>query len=249
VKAIFDQSTFVRTAYFGLRKEIVQALVETLGFRHIGVVHDEYAVSPDGMKMFGVLDLDTGMHGCRFSIGVRNAHDKSMRLAMTVGYRVFVCENMAFSGDFEPVLAKHSKNFSLQNALSIGVDSMQRNFKPMVQSVASWREYLLDGLVDISDREAFLRPPVDWGHVGLKAVRAGLKRAPPEPLPIGPVVVSGPGSGAECGNHNYERHARQLHTTSLLCVPTQKACGSTGPHMCGGGCPVVGQVCGRCASS
>ena len=30
--------------------EIVQALVETLGFRHIGVVHDEYAVSPDGMK-------------------------------------------------------------------------------------------------------------------------------------------------------------------------------------------------------
>ena len=46
--------------------EIVQALVETLGFRHIGVVHDEYAVSPDGMKMFGVLDLATEMEGCRF---------------------------------------------------------------------------------------------------------------------------------------------------------------------------------------
>ena len=93
--------------------EVIEALVETLGFRHIAVVRDEYAVSKDGMKMFGVLDLDTGMHGCRFSIGVRNAHDKSMRLAMTVGYRVFVCENMAFSGDFQPVLAKHSKHFSL----------------------------------------------------------------------------------------------------------------------------------------
>jgi len=33
--------------------EIVQALIETLGFRHIGVVHDEYAVSPDGMKPSG----------------------------------------------------------------------------------------------------------------------------------------------------------------------------------------------------
>ena len=120
--------------------EIVQALVETLGFRHIGVVHDEYAVSPDGMKMFGVLDLDSGMHGCRFSIGVRNSHDKSMRLAMTVGYRVFVCENMAFSGDFEPVLAKHSKNFSLQNALSIGVDQMQRNFDGMRTQVEGWRQ-------------------------------------------------------------------------------------------------------------
>lgn len=78
--------------------EIVQALVETLGFRHIGVVHDEYAVSPDGMKAFGVLDLATEMEGCRFSIGLRNSHDKSMRLAMTCGYRVFVCSNMAFAG-------------------------------------------------------------------------------------------------------------------------------------------------------
>ena len=46
--------------------EIVQALVETLGFRHIHVTADEYAVSPDGMKMFGVLDLETEMHGARF---------------------------------------------------------------------------------------------------------------------------------------------------------------------------------------
>jgi hypothetical protein len=54
------------------------------------------------MKMFGVLDLETEMHGCRFAIGLRNSHDKSMRLGLTVGYRVFVCSNMAFSGDFTP---------------------------------------------------------------------------------------------------------------------------------------------------
>jgi hypothetical protein len=53
--------------------EIVRALIETLGFRHIGVVHDEYAVSPDGMKMFGVLDLASEMEGCRFSLGLRNS--------------------------------------------------------------------------------------------------------------------------------------------------------------------------------
>ena len=44
-------------------------------FRHIGVVHDEYAVSPNGIKMFGVIDLATEMEGCRFSIGLRNSHD------------------------------------------------------------------------------------------------------------------------------------------------------------------------------
>ena len=62
---------------------IVEGLVETLSFRHIGVVNEEFAVSFDGMKMFGVLDLATEMEGCRFSIGLRNSHDKSMRLAMT----------------------------------------------------------------------------------------------------------------------------------------------------------------------
>ena len=35
-------------------QEVVQALVETLGFRHIGVVKDEYAVSHDGMRLFGI---------------------------------------------------------------------------------------------------------------------------------------------------------------------------------------------------
>ncbi len=42
-------------------------------------------------------------------------------------------------GAFQPVLAKHSKHFSLQNALSIGVDQMQRNFEPMRRQVDEWR--------------------------------------------------------------------------------------------------------------
>jgi hypothetical protein len=37
------------------------SVIETLGFRHIGVVHDEYAVSSDGTKAFAVLDLETEM--------------------------------------------------------------------------------------------------------------------------------------------------------------------------------------------
>src|SRR3989441_791969 len=122
---------------------IVDALAETLAFRQISVVRDEYAVSQDGMKMFGVLDLETAFEGCRFSIGVRNSNDKSMRLALTVGYRVFVCDNMAFGGDFTSVLAKHSKNFSLVDALSVGVDRMQRHFEPMRRQVEGWKNLQL----------------------------------------------------------------------------------------------------------
>lgn len=119
--------------------EIVGALVETLSYRQISVVRDEYAVSSDGMKMFGVLDLETTFDGCRFSVGVRNSNDKSMRLALTVGYRVLVCDNMAFHGDFTPVLAKHTKHLSLVDILAVGVERMQRNFEPMKKQVEVWK--------------------------------------------------------------------------------------------------------------
>ena len=45
---------------------VVEKLIEALGFRQIGVVREEYAVSADGMRMFGVMDLSSGFDGCRF---------------------------------------------------------------------------------------------------------------------------------------------------------------------------------------
>jgi hypothetical protein len=88
---------------------VVEGLVETFGHRQIGVVGEEFAVSKDGMEMFGVIDLESSFDGCRFAIGIRNANNKKFRLACTVGLRVFVCHNLAFQGDYSPVLAKHSR--------------------------------------------------------------------------------------------------------------------------------------------
>ena len=58
---------------------LVNSILESLSFRHINVVHDEYAVSNDGMKLFGAMDLETMGDGFRFSLGLRNANDRSMR--------------------------------------------------------------------------------------------------------------------------------------------------------------------------
>ncbi|MBA3767874.1 MAG: hypothetical protein H0W99_12990 [Acidobacteria bacterium] len=58
-----------------------------------------------------------------------------MRLGMVAGYRVFVCDNMAFAGDFKPMLAKHTKHFDLMDALSIGVDRIQRNWQPLREAI------------------------------------------------------------------------------------------------------------------
>ena len=138
--------------------EIVDALVETLGFRHIGVHNMEFVVSQDGNKCFGLIEMEHGFTGARFALGLRNSHDKTMRLALTVGYRVFVCDNMAFHGDFQPVLAKHTKNFNLNRALSGGIDDMQRNFKPMVEAVDRWKDSQLS---DVSAKMIIYRAFVE----------------------------------------------------------------------------------------
>ena len=51
---------------------------------------------------------------------------------------------------FTPVLAKHSKNFSIVDSLAIGVDRIQRNFDPLRQHVDTWRSS------QITDAEAKL---------------------------------------------------------------------------------------------
>lgn len=72
------------------------------------IVNTEYVLANDGKRMFGVWDLSGGSDELCWSIGIRNSMDKSMALGVTAGTRVFVCENLAFSGDFVE-FRKHTK--------------------------------------------------------------------------------------------------------------------------------------------
>ena len=119
---------------------LVEQIMDSLWFRRMTVVRDEYAVSDDGMRMFGLIELDLEYKGVRFAIGIRNANDRSMRVAMVAGYKVTVCSNMMLQGDFQPMLAKHSKNFELQDALSIACDRVQRNFGGLHQQITDKQE-------------------------------------------------------------------------------------------------------------
>src|SRR5260370_31331965 len=61
------------------------------------------------------------------------------------------------SGVFTPVLAKHSRSFSLIDCISVGVDRMQRNFEPMRKQVEAWqRSELTDVTAKVVIYEAFV---------------------------------------------------------------------------------------------
>jgi len=65
-------------------------------------------------------------------------------------------------GVFTPVLAKHSKSFSLVDCISVGVDRMQRNFEPMRKQVETWqRSELTDVTAKVVIYEAFVEAKLE----------------------------------------------------------------------------------------
>jgi hypothetical protein len=114
---------------------LIDELENALAYRHISIKRGEFAVSQDGMKLFALLVLSADYDGIDFAIGCRNANDKSMRLSLVAGYSVLVCSNLSFHGDFHPLLAKHSKKFDLVDAVSTGIDRIQRGWNPLRHAI------------------------------------------------------------------------------------------------------------------
>lgn len=137
--------------------EVIQALIETLAFRRLAVQDDSYAVSKDGSRLFGVLTIDREEAGVRFAIGVRNSHDKSFALALTVGYRVLVCDNLAFHGEFSPVLRRHTPGVLVADVVALGIERCQRAFPAMTRQIEVWKNHSLpDDLARLVIYRAFI---------------------------------------------------------------------------------------------
>ena len=77
----------------------VQHALEGAG---LSVVHEAHALARDGNRFFGLLELrdPTATDGdFGLVVGVRNSHDRSFPAGLVVGSNVFVCDNLAFSGE------------------------------------------------------------------------------------------------------------------------------------------------------
>ncbi len=113
--------------------DLVQALDRQLAVRDIQIVKEEFAVAHDGLRLFGVLELTVpGANGGSgtdygFAMGIRTANDRSFATQLVAGARVFVCSNLAFSGDLIAMNRKHTTKFDLNADLSRAVDLFQHH--------------------------------------------------------------------------------------------------------------------------
>jgi len=117
--------------------ELVDVLKSELANREILIVHEDYAVSGNGLKLFGTFDtsLELGS-GIAASLGFRHANDKHISLQTVGGGRVFVCDNMMLSGDVTILKHKHTWNFSLRDLVQRGLDAWQKKRVNMIDSIS-----------------------------------------------------------------------------------------------------------------
>jgi len=83
---------------YGRFVEEVELHVPRFGLR---IVSEEFALARQGQQMFGVLTCANGHNLEDFAlvIGLRNSLDRSLAAELLAGSKVFICDNLAFSGE------------------------------------------------------------------------------------------------------------------------------------------------------
>jgi hypothetical protein len=123
--------------------QIVEQAENVLGSLGIGVKESAFALSPTTTRFFGLMTLDVPVPGGNYGIllGMRNSHDKEWAAALAGGSHVFVCDNLAFSGEFT-LSRKHTRwiGRDLPALMGRAVDKVLANAKVETDRLDRWRQ-------------------------------------------------------------------------------------------------------------
>ena len=85
---------------------LVKLVERGLAYENLNIVESSFGVTPDGNRLFGLMRLESENSEFGNIVGVRNSHDKKFPAGLCIGSKVFVCDNLAFSGQIN-VTRKH----------------------------------------------------------------------------------------------------------------------------------------------
>lgn len=104
------------------------------------IAREEYAVSNNGFKLFGIMDLESELvPGMTKSIGFRHGNDKALAIQIVAGGRVFCCDNLALHGSMVVLKAKHTWGFNLNDRISVGLEKWEKDvvvFREKIETLA-----------------------------------------------------------------------------------------------------------------
>jgi hypothetical protein len=131
---------------------ILDLAVAGLEQQGLTVIGGEHALANDDMRYFGLLRLANGTNHGDFELiaALRNTHDKSFSASLAIGSRVFVCDNLAFSG--EVTFARKHTRFALSDMPRLVTDALGR-----LGTLKRSQEIRIDGYknADLADDQAY----------------------------------------------------------------------------------------------
>lgn len=94
------------------------------------LIGENYGIARQGNQLFAVLKFKSEKSDMGLSIAFRNSYDRSMAIGMAIGAMVFICDNLALSGEIV-VMKKHTKNVwtELEETAIATIYKSQKNYE------------------------------------------------------------------------------------------------------------------------
>jgi len=111
------------------------------------LIGENYGIARQGNQLFAVLKFRNDKSDLGLSIAFRNSYDRSMAIGMAIGATVFVCDNLALSGEIV-VMKKHTKNVwkELEETAIATIYKSRRNYEQIVADAEAFKALPLENL-------------------------------------------------------------------------------------------------------
>ena len=125
-------------------EHLLEEVEEQLGNGGFILGRQAHAISHEGARYFGLLEIQLPEHkysDYRWVVGLRNSHDKTFPAAMVAGTQVFVCDNLAFSGQVK-LSRKHTRfaQRDLRHLTSRAVGQLGDRFLKLDQRIDAYKQ-------------------------------------------------------------------------------------------------------------
>lgn len=125
--------------------DLLTRSVETAGFE---ITNTDLVLAKGGNQLFGTMYLarpETSALGYGAAIGFRSSYDKTLSVGLTVGSQVFVCDNLAFSGDIT-LFRRHTTNLmtDLPFRLFTAIQQLPKYFARDDKRYVEYRQATID---------------------------------------------------------------------------------------------------------
>lgn len=129
--------------------DLLTLVESTLPRYGMQVVEQAHAITHDGMRYFGLLQIANGSNHPDYSwvLGLRNSHDKRLPAGLVLGSQVMVCDNLSFHGEIQ-IARKHTTGIlrDLPGLVHDAVSKLSHNWHRQDRRIERFKETELTSL-------------------------------------------------------------------------------------------------------